>query len=78
MKEMHRAGVHTTKTPTPGAFSLFVETLIGWSGLTLMLQRLSPTLDQVCCDYETALVKGFGEAMIDDQAEGLPLNTKIY
>ncbi|KAJ5457819.1 serine/threonine protein kinase [Penicillium sp. IBT 31633x] len=30
------------------------------------------------CDHEIALVKGFGEALRDDQAQGLPPNTKFY
>ncbi|KAJ5756913.1 uncharacterized protein N7511_007095 [Penicillium nucicola] len=31
-----------------------------------------------CCDHEIAVVKGFGDALRDDQAEGLPPYTKFY
>ncbi|PLN75273.1 serine/threonine protein kinase [Aspergillus taichungensis] len=30
------------------------------------------------CDYELALVKGFAEALMHDQVQGLPPNTKFY
>ncbi|OJJ50354.1 hypothetical protein ASPZODRAFT_157240 [Penicilliopsis zonata CBS 506.65] len=33
---------------------------------------------QARCDHEFALVKGIGDALREDQAEGLPPNTKFY
>ncbi|KAJ6186997.1 hypothetical protein N7519_001905, partial [Penicillium mononematosum] len=41
-------------------------------------KKLSLLVSLARCDYEIALVKGFAEALRDDQAKGLPPNTKFY
>ncbi|XRM48738.1 hypothetical protein ABZX51_011652 [Aspergillus tubingensis] len=83
MHEIHRAGVHH--------HDIYPKNLLLVRGEKKNLDRLvwndfdvATTFtdfgpEQLArCDHEIALVKGFMEALRDDQAEGLPPNTKFY
>ncbi|KAJ5177864.1 uncharacterized protein N7500_000563, partial [Penicillium coprophilum] len=80
MKEIHRAGVHH-RDIYPKNLLLVRGTpdrlvWIDFDVATTFTNLGPEELD--LCEYEIALVKGFGEALRDDQAEGLPPNTKFY
>ncbi|RAL14144.1 uncharacterized protein BO97DRAFT_433256 [Aspergillus homomorphus CBS 101889] len=80
MEEIHRAGVHHQ--------DLYSKNLLLVHGdpdrLVWIDFDVATTFDelgleqQADCDHEIALVKGFGELLRKDQAEGLPPNTKYY
>ncbi|KAJ6125886.1 serine/threonine protein kinase, partial [Penicillium samsonianum] len=80
MKEIHKAGVHHHDT-YPRNLLLVRENpdRLVWIDFDVATTFTNFGCEQLSrCDYEVALVKGFGEALRDDQAEGLPPNTKFY
>ncbi|KAJ9481908.1 hypothetical protein VN97_g11543 [Penicillium thymicola] len=80
MKEIHKAGVHHQDI-YPGNILLVrgnPDRLV-WIDFDIATTFTDPKPEQLALsDYEIELVKGFGDALRDDQAEGLPPNTKFY
>ncbi|KAK2741734.1 hypothetical protein FQN55_008234 [Onygenales sp. PD_40] len=80
MKEIHRAGVHHRDIyPRNLLLVRGNPDRLVWIDFDVATTFTDFGPEQLArCDYEIALVKGFGEALRDDQAEGLPPNTKFY
>ncbi|CAI7572809.1 unnamed protein product [Penicillium glandicola] len=80
MKEIHRAGVHHQDIYPKNLLLIRGDpdrlVWIDFDVATTFTNFGPDQLDR--CNHEIALVKGFGEALRDDQAEGLAPNTKFY
>ncbi|PKY07326.1 serine/threonine protein kinase [Aspergillus campestris IBT 28561] len=80
MQEIHRAGVHHQDIyPKNLLLVRGNPDRLVWIDFDVATTFTDCGPEQLArCDHEIALVKGFGEALRDDQAEGLPPNTKFY
>ncbi|CAI7642567.1 unnamed protein product [Penicillium bialowiezense] len=80
MKEVHRAGVlHKDIYPRNLLLVRGDPDRLVWIDFDIAttFTELGPE-QMALCGHEIALVEGFGESLRDDQAEGLPPNTKFY
>ncbi|KAB8252540.1 hypothetical protein F9C07_2287159 [Aspergillus flavus] len=80
MKEIHKAGVHHQDIyPRNILLVRGNPDRLVWSDFDVAttFTDLGPE-EQALCDHEIALVKGLGDLLREDQAEGLPPNTKFY
>ncbi|KAE8352457.1 serine/threonine protein kinase [Aspergillus coremiiformis] len=80
MKEIHQAGVHRDIYPKNLLLVRGNPDRLVWIDFDVATTSFTDFGPEQLArgDHETALVKGFGEALKDDQAEGLPSDTKIY
>ncbi|KOS48572.1 hypothetical protein ACN38_g467 [Penicillium nordicum] len=80
MKEIHKAGVHHQDIyPKNILLVRGNPDRLLWIDFDVATTFTDPEPEQLALsDCETELVKGFGDALRDDQAEGLPPNTKFY
>ncbi|KAE8337279.1 hypothetical protein BDV24DRAFT_177796 [Aspergillus arachidicola] len=80
MKEIHKAGVHHRDIyPRNILLVRGNPDRLVWSDFDVAttFNDFGPE-QQASCDHEIALVKGLGDLLREDQAEGLPPNTKFY
>ncbi|KAJ6014014.1 kinase-like domain-containing protein [Penicillium herquei] len=80
MKEIHSAGVHHRDIYPKNLLLVHGNTdRLVWIDFDVATTFTDFGTEQKArSDYEIALVKGLGEALRDDQANGLPPNTKWY
>ncbi|PLB34558.1 serine/threonine protein kinase [Aspergillus candidus] len=80
MQEVHRAGVHHRDIYPKNLLLVRGDPdRLVWIDFDVATIFTDCGPEQLArCDHEIALVKGFGEALRDDQAEGLPPNSKFY
>ncbi|KGO78277.1 hypothetical protein PITC_058800 [Penicillium italicum] len=80
MKEIHRAGVHHRDIyPRNMLIVRGDPDRLVWIDFDVATTFTEFGPEQVArSDHEISLVKGLGEALKEDQAEGLPPNTKFY
>ncbi|PLB47132.1 hypothetical protein P170DRAFT_511778 [Aspergillus steynii IBT 23096] len=80
MKEIHRAGVyHYDVWPRNLLLVRGTPDRLVWSDFDVAMTFTDFGPQQLArCEHEIALVQGIGDALREDQAEGLPPNTKFY
>ncbi|CAI7581709.1 unnamed protein product [Penicillium bialowiezense] len=78
IQEIHRALVHHQDIYPKNVFIVSCSRAV-WIDFDVATTFPSMgTNERAYCEYETELVKGFGELLSEDQAQGLPPNTKYY
>ncbi|KAJ5971295.1 uncharacterized protein N7479_001213 [Penicillium vulpinum] len=80
MKEIHRAGVHHRDIYPRNLLVVHGNpNRLVWIGFDIAITFTDFGPEELArYDHEIALVEGLGDALRDDQAEGLPPNTKFY
>ncbi|KAJ5697247.1 serine/threonine protein kinase [Penicillium malachiteum] len=80
LKEIHKAGVHHRDIyPKNLLFVRGTPDRLVWIDFDVSTTFTDDDPDGLArCEYEVSLMEGLGELLRDDQAEGLPPNTKFY
>ncbi|KAJ5680153.1 hypothetical protein N7536_011292 [Penicillium majusculum] len=80
MREIHKAGVHHRDIHPKNILLVRGSPYrVVWIDFDVATTFTDLEPEQLArSDHEIELVEGFGDALRDDQAEGLPSNTKFY